>query len=548
MKLNLSPATIEALPFPVALAMAMMEKLGIRAAIDTAASEYEKRILNLSVGMAAKAFVGSMSSEMGRRPIYRTNAVFATAPKDRIFGSFVKQNGLGEYILRQRLDVIAKVGTPALHWDLYQSVCGQCGLNSNVFHIDVSDVDLWGTHYDDWTGGAMPRHNNHSKSKRNDLLQKVFGSVVDGNGLAAASRSYDGNTSDIEIDLDAIGFLKEKVDLSESLIVADCKLAVADILLPLLKDGAHFITKVPSSFANRIREDIVYSAVTGTMDDSPLYKGRRYYDTDAEVELSKGNTVKLRFVAFTLPGGKEEAEEYIRGTGFSVFCRKMRSLGKFFCEKDAAEAFGRCLKAAGGVYTAVPEIRFDPRLAKKDPDGPCWRVRGKDPKIAEEEVDRAAEAYSVRVLVTDLPRGGGKDILEGATPDDVISNYLGEYLVEFCFRLMKSGLNVGHVYIHSPARQDAMIFLTSVTAMIHGVIDNLLARGAEVPERSPYDDEETEEKHLTMKHIIDFMSTTQVMYDRASDTMTIVGAPGESEKACEIMQKLDLDPSLLLGY
>ena len=548
MKLNTEPSTIEALPFPAALAMAMMEKLGIRRAIDDASKDFEKRLCNLSVGMAAKAFVGSMSSEMGRRPVYRMNAVFSTAPKDLIFGHFVKEKGLSDRILRERLDVIAKAGTPAFHWDLYESVKKQYGMESNVFHIDVSDVDLWGAHYDDWADGAMPRHNNHSKSKRNHLLQKVFGAVVDGNGLAATSRSYDGNTSDIEIDLDAIGFLKERVDLSENLVVADCKLAVSDILIPLMNEGAFFVTKVPSSFANRIRNDIVYSAVSGTMDESPCSPGRKYYDTDAEVELSKGTKTKLRFVAFTLPGGKEEAEEYIRGTGYRKFSKRIKSLGKYHCEKDARKAFDNCIAATGGVYGATPEIRYDPKLAKKDPEGPCWRVKGKEPSIVEDMVEQAAEAYSVRVLVTNLPRGNESDILKGATPDDVISAYLGEYLVEFCFRLMKSGLNVGHVYIHSPARQDAMIFLTSVTAMIHGVIDNVLARGEDKPRKSPYDDEEEERKHLTMKHIIDFMATTLVVYDRANDTMSISGAPGDSEKAFRIMRKLGLDPILLLGF
>ena len=548
MKLNTEPTTIEALPFPAALAMAMMEKLGIRRAIDDASKDLEKRVCNLSVGMAAKAFVGSMSSETGRRPVYRMNAVFSTAPKDKIFGHFVKQNGLGDRVLRERLDIIAKAGTPAFHWDLYESVKEQYGMSSNVFHIDVSDVDLWGTHYEDWSDGAMPKHNNHSKSKRNHLLQKVFGAVVDGNGLAATSRSYDGNTSDIEIDLDAIGFLKERVDLSENLVVADCKLAVSDILVPLMNEGAFFVTKVPSSFAKRIRRDIVYSAVSGTMDESPRFPGRRYYDTDAEVELSKGMRTKLRFVAFTLPGGKADAEEYIRGTGFRRFSKRIGSLGKYHCERDARKAFEDCIEATGGIYGATPEIRYDPRLAKNNPEGPCWRVKGKDPFIAESMVEQAAEAYSVRVLVTNLPRGNGPDILKGASPDDVISAYLGEYLVEFCFRLMKSGLNVGHVYIHSPARQDAMIFLTSVTAMIHGVIDNVLARDEDRPRKSPYDDEEEERKHLTMKHIIDFMPMTQVVYDRANDTMSITGAPGDSEKALMIMRKLDLDPVLLLGF
>ena len=69
-----------------------------------------------------------------------------------------------------------------------------------------------------------------------------------------------------------------------------------------------------------------------------------------------------------------------------------------------------------------------------------------------------------------------------------------------------------------------------------------------LPRKSPYDDEEEERKHLTMKHIIDFKATTLVVYDRANDTMFISGAPGDSEKAFRIMRKLGLDPILLLGF
>ena len=51
-----------------------------------------------------------------------------------------------------------------------------------------------------------------------------------------------------------------------------------------------------------------------------------------------------------------------------------------------------------------------------------------------------------------------------------------------------------------------------------------------------------------MKHIVDFMVNTTVLYDREKDTMRISGAPGESEKAWNIVRELDIEPKLLLGY
>lgn len=89
-----------------------------------------------------------------------------------------------------------------------------------------------------------------------------------------------------------------------------------------------------------------------------------YYDTDAEVKLSKGSKSRLMFVAFPLPGGKDEAEEYIRGTGFRKFSKRIGSPGKYHCEMDAWKAFDDCIDAAGGVYGATPEkgvpaLQFD---------------------------------------------------------------------------------------------------------------------------------------------------------------------------------------------
>ena len=114
MNIDFDEDTYKGLPFSASLSMAMMERLGLRKMIDIESRKVDDGCYNLSVGMAAKAFVGSMTSEMGRRSIYRTNAVFDTAPKDKIFGPFVKDNGLNDRTLRDRLTAISKMDLPEL--------------------------------------------------------------------------------------------------------------------------------------------------------------------------------------------------------------------------------------------------------------------------------------------------------------------------------------------------------------------------------------------------------------------------------------------------
>lgn len=549
MKIDFDENTYEGLPFAASLSMAMMERLGLREMIDIESRRIDDGCYNLTVGMAAKAFVGSMTSEMGRRPIYRTCAVFDTAPKDKLFGPFVKVNGLNERVLRDRLTTISRLDLPELQWRMYQHITEECDLHSFINHLDATDIDLYGTKYGLWDdGGAQPKHNNHPKSKRKHLMQKEIHTICDGNGIPVHSRVYDGNVSDIEMNRDSIEFLRTHTDIENRVLIADCKLAVGDIIERLLDVRTHFITKVPTNFSEKIRDDIVRSVMLGTMDESQEHPGRLYYDTDSDTVLGKGVTKNLRFVAFSLPGGYERAERYIREQGLKTFVKRMSSLGKFHCEKDAREAFDKAVRSSYGAYAADPNIYLDKRLVGKDPKGPCWRAKAKNVRIVESGVCEAAKAYSINVLVTNIPRGNGNDIRESATADKVIDAYLGQNRVEFCFRLIKSHLNVGKVYIHSPARQDAMIFLTSVTAMIHAVVDNILSPDLDSLPTDPYEDPETEEKHLTMKHIVDFMVNTTVLYDRENDSMRISGAPGETDKAWDIVRGLDIEPKLLLGY
>ena len=292
--------------------------------------------------------------------------------------------------------------------------------------------------------------------------------------------------------------------------------------------------------------------MVGTMDESPRYAGRFLYDTEGDVVLDDGAPKRLRFVAFQLPGGKEEAELFLREQGLKSFSSRMKSIGKFYCEKDAEEAFRKAVGSIyGGVFTADPKIYLDRRLRRIDPDGPCWRAKGEDPHILEDAMEKAAEAYSIRVIATNIPyrRNDTGDIRNGATADEIVDSYQGQYRVERCFAMMKSGMGVGRLYVHSPARQDAIVFLSSVATMVHGTIDTALAHTDRKgdPNVNPYEDG-AKGAVLTMKHISDFMSNVYVKRDDATGSIVISGYPGAAAEVQDILDRLQLDPNLLLGY
>ena len=536
MTFNRDGGTYEGLQFGPALGMALLEASGIRKAID---AEAPKAVSNLSAGMAAKAMIGTMFTEGLRKPLYRVKAQFATAPVDKVFGPYVKNASLSDTALASRLDTIFGMDMDGFLWRSRKALCGAYGLASDTYSMDATNFPFFGVGYKDRAdGGAMPMYSKNSKSKRNDLMQKCVQGICDGNGILAYTRSYDGNTSDIEMNKDSLAFLKDRIDCSRSTVSADCKLCTGGLVKTMLDMGLGFVVKVPSSFACKIRDDIVHSAVVGGMDRSGE---RLLYDTGARIDDDENDLhADLRFVAYRLPGSLSDAEAFLRGQGLKDMERRMASLRRerFFCEDDARKRFADVL--GGGhapAYSADASYEVDGGPGKKGPDGPRWRVLPRDVRAREDAVKECAERYSVSVLATNLPmrERNAVNLRNGASADGVVDMYLGNYSVEHAFKLLKSGTGVGHMFIHTPSRQDAVVFLSSLATMVSNTVDAVLKRSLG-------------KDAVTMRHISDFMMTTLVRYDRERDEKTIVGGPGASDRALRIVDAMGVDPELLLGY
>ena len=154
-------------------------------------------------------------------------------------------------------------------------------------------------------------------------------------------------------------------------------------------------------------------------------------------------------------------------------------------------------------------------------------------------MDRAAREYSVNVLITNIPSANESHVNPrfGSTADDIVDIYLGEFDIEHVFRLSKSGLGMDRMFLHTPSRQDAVVFLTSIATMISKAMDIVLKRNTPKGRRA-----------LTMKYICDRKAGTVLRYDRDSDSVTILGEPGDREFIFDILDQLDIEPDLLLGY
>lgn len=462
-----------------ALAMAVLEQSGICGSIDSLVKPDPQRIL--TPGKAAKFMVGGLYFGMGRRALYKFDRLYATAPLEMLCGKPVEPSNLNSRAFSRALDDLFGLDLPALSFDCYETLARRYGIAAVVYNMDSTNFGVDAVVIEaDRDGAAIPEWNGHAKDGDNSRRVYNLQSVTDSNGIVCYERPYDGSTADSEMDRDTIAFLATRMDPRRSTVVADSKIVNADLVRMMGEAGFGFVSKCPGSFGSKVRDDIVYSVMQSTMEPSSYAPGWGVYDCDAEVD-----GVNLRFVAFTVPDDGEHGVDYHRRQDGKRVADAMRRLGKrkFACAEDARRAFEEARRKLedtacvieGDIVETMVQI---PRKGRGRPPAdyvpeyrPEYSVEAQwwfSERLAEEMVSERG----VRVLVTNIPRANEtlENPRDGATADDVLRLYLGQYRIEHSFRTSKSVFDVDKVYLHTPSRANAFMFVVSLATMLSGVI------------------------------------------------------------------------------
>lgn len=541
----------EGIQFAPALGMAMAEKIGIPKEIDRQLLGPKNIARKLSAGMACKAMLGTMFTEEGRKPLYRIERCYSTAPNDLLFGRGVTASTLQDRNLRAILDDVFQIDMDDVHWRMSERACSMYDLNNDVYRVDHTNDPYYGIGYrtreakrlEESTSGkaaAVPEYGGNSKIKRNDLLQKNIMAISNDHGVMMLAKPFDGNTSDTEMNHEALDFLAGRINMRDAIVVADCKLADANLVGKMHRMGIGFITKIPHSFNDCALDRFKASALSGRMDPSARRRGAEFYETSEPVVIDDGTAIDTRFLVYRLEGASREAEAFLRGRGFERAIAKVKSLKsrKFFCEDDAAKDVAKMLEDLAPAYWFEADYAIDRNLVRSDPDGPHWRIRPSDVVMDDDGVREVAEEFSLQVLMTNIPLRNVDSNCprRGLSSDGLLSMYIDQFTIEHDFKLMKSGCGVNRMFIHTPARQDAVVFLSGLSTMVASVIDAVL-------------EETAVDKHhdITTKHITDFMTNAIVKYYRDEHRMVFAGYEGVAAEAMDILERLELKPESLLG-
>lgn len=533
------------------IGMALMESSGIRSMIDDSC-EFDRAQRILSPGMGVKALIGPVFNLRNKFPLYTVNKSYASAPNDYLFGDRVSVSSLNDDALGRTLDTLAKMDLEALFTKCSDLCVKKYGLSSQTLHDDSTNIPFYGMRHDDVPEGEIrPDYACSPKDHRRNLLHFCYQLSVGGNGLLRHMKGYSGNAADCVMDNDTLDFIGRTMDrnlLKDLVYVADSKFMTAPNVLKARSVGVAFVSRCPVNFGGSIQGKVIDLAMAGVWTESERFEGLLTFDTDQTIETDDLR-MDMRFIA-TLNVAKMEA--LVRKRVIEIESGKPfgKIVGKQYdSEEKALDAVSSVKVPEFGTaeYTIVMSEREVKRPGKK-PKGyvpimePCWVVESARIVADTEAITEWAKRESIFVLATDLPRPkNGEDserYRDGMTPDGVIMIYREEYVVEHAFRFMKSGLGIDTVFLQTPSRERAMMFVIAIAALITSLADALLREK----------DISVDGRKATMYMLAMELLTTTIELDRADCRLSVRGPTTVNERFFDYTDALEINPRYLLGH
>jgi transposase len=450
----------------------------------------------------------------GRVALYNMNGWLQAVDTDVVLGEGCDPSAFTDDRLAAALDHIYEYGTDDLLSAVVRGYFAQRpGPGEYSVHTDTTTLMLWGD-YDQVAsvGGPMPRR-GHSKDRRPDLKQLVYGLSLHGAvGIPLCVSVLDGNTSDhaanrFHID-ELAGLLPPEDDVT---LVADCKLCDPTTLGRVLDANFRFVTLVPRSYklrgalVERILQreqtlpDLFREPGETKADPEHVYGGVSFVEPFEVLDPESGEK-KLLPLRFLVVESSELARRFEESLGDKLRVGKVRfekaarrlASRKYRCEPDARIAIER-FQRGNTLHTAtwgVEEVtkalpraqRGRPKAGEVAATETFWRVTWADTVVDQAAVEHARARARFFVLATDHVEDEGWD------DKRILAEYRHQHIIEghTGFRWLKGPAAVAPMFLKTPERIAALGLVFVLALMVRNWLQwEVRQRLAEQGEKLP---------------------------------------------------------------
>ena len=149
-----------------------------------------------------EAVAGMILNGLGfaHRPLSLTPQFFASTPLDLLWHDGVRAEMFHRFKLGRAIGEVYAYGCDLLFHELALGVCAREGIDLRFNHLDTTSFSLSGEYIPESDEQAMTIAHRISRDHRPDLKQVVLELMVsEDGGIPFVSKSWNGNTSDIEM-------------------------------------------------------------------------------------------------------------------------------------------------------------------------------------------------------------------------------------------------------------------------------------------------------------------------------------------------------------
>lgn len=399
--------------------------------------------------------------------------------------------------LAKALDDLHAFGLDKLMTGIALEVIRHHALRMDTLHFDTTSLSFYGAYENEDAlsvgGDGLPPPRvtfGHSKAKRPDLKQVVFGclSAADG-GVPLLGKVVDGNAADSVVAAQFFARVRELVaDPREVCLVADSKGWCANTLAVVSQEGMRLLSRLPRSESMHAQLMAVPWAPQQVVERPAKRKGQpadRYeimgFDVEREILVEQvGPDGKRSSIKRKIPA------RAVRVYSTALLKTKLKTLARTRTREE------RSSKTAIGAWQAMAyacaedaQRAADRHVAQHQAtthdlkativrhEGPAKRGRGR-PRKAPEPALAGAQHWRVAYQIVPVTDGVSRDRLHhqasfvlirtrnpGWNIDDaeMLERYRNQYHLEHGFAWLKSGADINPMFIHTEGRIASMGFI-----------------------------------------------------------------------------------------
>ncbi|MDO9533741.1 MAG: IS1634 family transposase [Bacillota bacterium] len=460
------------------LIVGLCEKMGVKDVFNRYLENKMGRPPDIPAGIEAEIMIAGICVDEGYRPLYAIRDYYEYKDLEGIFHYPIELSQLNDDRFGTFLDAFYFAGCRLIYREISALAFMAYGIAVRNINYDTTTKVMWGEYEHTGEEGNHISHISidfgYSKEKRNDKKQIKIG-LGTTNGVITDAKVLSGNMDDKTYNkenLDDVDRLLDemKVDRSDFYYIADSALFTEDNITKANEHSIMFITRMPDNI--KVAKDFLEAPLPGDAQvivlENKQGKEVTYRLIEAQAEY-EGHDVKLAVIySEALEDTKHTTCQKKGDKERKQIETKLNKYGKrtFKCEADALKEMELLKKAFAKLKYHTVEISITMQ-EKKRPGRPS---KNAEHNCAVIEYRLNTEICLDKLRLEDFIRRECTFILcsndLSVTGEKLLREYKTQSDVEKRFKVLKSPKYMNSLFLKTPHRVEALVYLLLICLMM----------------------------------------------------------------------------------